>query len=175
MSYEITDCQYYWLYKCKCIIKKLERYSGGGGGVNCSIHVSLFDSPSAYCCMVTSFCSCLSRRFLSCFCPSVTTSSSGGAISGLHLFFCSDRSILHKTKIIINYFSELCHNQSVHLHIAIIAISINRNQTLKIFKSITTCSETTKSTFTLVLIFTLHCLLPFPSTFLWPENEVGNN
>lgn len=103
------------------------------------------------------------------------TSSSGGAISGLHLFFCSDRSILHKTKININYFSELCHNQSVHLDIAIIAISINRNQTLKIFKSITTCSETTKSTFTLVLIFTLHCLLPFPSTFLWPENEVGNN
>lgn len=93
--------------------------------------------------MVTSFCSCLSRRFLSCFCPSVITSSSGGAISGLHLFFCSDRSIIHKTKIIINYFSELCHNQSVHLHIAIIAISIKCNQTLNIFKSITTCSETT--------------------------------
>lgn len=159
------------------LIKILDRLDirDGSRGVNCSIHVSLFHSPSAYCCMVTSFCSCLSRRFLSCFCPSVTTSSSGGAISGLHLFFCSDRSILHKTKIIINYFSELCHNQSVHLHIAIIAISINRNQTLKIFKSITTCSETTKSTFTLVLIFTLHCLLPFPSTFLWPENEVGNN
>lgn len=42
------------------------------------------------------------------------------------------------------------------------------------FKNIKTALSHRQPTFTLVLTFILHSLLPFPSTFLWQENEVGN-